>query len=83
MAITVEQEQKLRAILNSIVNSPPSTDDAAEDEDDGRGDMPWGEDGAIYAYERGMAHGHEDGYAEGIDAGSKVIAEEILNIIGK
>lgn len=86
MAITNEQEQKLRALISRLVNPQPDNEEAEgddEEEDDGRGDNPWGEDGAMYAYERGMTHGHEDGYAEGIDAGSKLIAEEILDIIGK
>jgi hypothetical protein len=83
MAITAEQEQKLRALLKQYLNPPEDYGEEEEEEDDGRGDMPWGEDGAMYAYERGMTHGREDGRIEGMRDGEQYIADQILEIIGK
>jgi hypothetical protein len=61
MKISAELEQKLRSILVSNLL----------DEEELERDDPWGEDGAIYAFERGQKYGAHD------------LAEEILALLDK
>ena len=61
MTISAELEQKLRRLLESNLLDQDELDDG----------QPWGEDGAMYAFERGQAHGAHD------------LAEEILALLDK
>ena len=66
--ISAAQEAKLRALLAEHLM--PEQDEEDEDEDD----MPWGEDGAMQAYDNGIRDGEQMGKDE--------LAREILAILG-
>lgn len=61
MTISAQLEQKIRSLLESKLLD-------AEDLED---EEPWGEDGAMYAFERGQDFGAHD------------LAEEILALLDK